>query len=309
MRERTVNLLRSKDFLRYLKGEKLHIAETVFPFCGGYLQVCADLLSFTPYPWYGVNEEIPRKEVKTMRKRICLLTALLLLSALLSGCQGPHMLGEFMLDNFYSEELKFPIVERSMDGAVIPCLNQERKSFMDFPARNMTILMFSVEKAEPYWAMAVRNQGHTDLSVEISHTLVTVSPGCSRWIYCSDASVPGDYNVIFHSQQDGLLSGSVELWQSENLTELVPVYRMTAKILKVLDGYFLAEPIQTSLDEETVVKFYGETPVLAGEEYNLHEGSIVEIGYSGPFLSSSPYYLDGIQSVRILSPAPVEALP
>lgn len=238
-----------------------------------------------------------------MRKRVCFLTALLLLSVLFSGCQGPHMLGEFMLENFYSEELKFPIVERTMDGAEIPCLQQERKAFMDFPTRNMTILMFSVEEAEPYWAIAVRNQGHTELTVEIGQTMVTLSPGSSRWIYRSEASAPGDYNVVFNAQQDGLLEGSVELWQSENLSDLVPVYRMRAKILKVLDGYFLAEPVRTSLEEGAAVKFYGETPVLAGESYNLHEGSIVEIGYSGPFSSTSPYYLDGIRSVKILSQA------
>ena len=233
-----------------------------------------------------------------MRKRIYLLAALLWLSALFSGCQSPHM-----LENFYSEELNFPIVERSMDGAEIPCFNQERKAFMDFPGRNMAILMFSVEKEESYWAMAVRNQGHTDLTVEVNQTEVTVCPGSSRWIYCSEASARGDYNVIFYSQQDGLLDGSAELWQSENLSDLVPTYRVTAKILKVLDGYFLAEPVRTSIGEEAALKFYGATPVLAGEEYNLHEGSIVEIGYSGPFLSTSPYYLDGISSVKILSKA------
>ena len=236
-----------------------------------------------------------------MRKRISMLAALLLLSTLFSGCRGPHM-----LENFYSEELNFPIVERSMEGAEIPCFSQERKAFLDFPDRNMTILMFSSEEEEPYWAIAVRNQGHTDLTAEINQTLVTVSPGSSKWIYCSEASAPGDYHVIFHSQQDGLLSGSAELWQSENLSDLVPVYRMTAKILKVLDGYFLAEPIRTSSEEEAAVKFYGATPVLAGEEYTLHEGSIVEIGYSGPFLSTSPYYLDGIRSVKILSQALTE---
>ena len=213
-----------------------------------------------------------------MRKRICLLTALLLLSALFSGCQGLHMLADYMLENLYSEELNFPMVERSLDGAEIPCLSQERKVFMGFPARNMTILMFDLEKTEPYWAIAVRNQGHTDLTAEINHTEVTVSPGSSKWIYCAEASVPGGYNVIFNAQQNGLLDGSVELWQSENLSDQVPVYRMRAKILKVLDGYFLAEPVRPSSGEETAVKFYGETPVLAGEEFNLHEGSIVEIG-------------------------------
>ena len=236
-----------------------------------------------------------------MKKGICLLTALLFLSSVFSGCQSPHMMGDFMLEKFYSEELNFPIVERNLDGAEIPCFSQERKAFMDFPDRNMTILMFSAQKEEPYWAIAVRNQGHTDLSVEISQTMVTVSPGSSKWIYCSEASAPGEYNVIFESQQDGLLSGSVELWQSEKLSDLVPVYRMTAKILKVLDGYFMAEPMQASSEEEAAVKFYGATPVLVGEEYELHEGSIVEIGYSGPFLSTSPYYLDGIRSVKILS--------
>ena len=233
-----------------------------------------------------------------MRKRICLLTALLLLSALFSGCRGPHV-----LENFYSEELNFPIVERSLDGAEIPCFSQERKAFLDFPDRNMTILLFSSEEKEPYWAIAVRNQGHTDLTAEVNKTLVTISPGSSKWIYCSEASASGDYHVIFHSQQDGLLNGSAELWQSENLSDLVPTYRMRAKILKVLDGYFLAEPIRTSIEEEGAVKFYGAIPVLAGEEYTLHEGSIVEIGYSGPFLSTSPYYLDGISSVKILSKA------
>ena len=282
-------------------GEAVSDCRNVFPFCGGCLWVCAALFSFVTYLWYGVNTDIPCKEVTCMRKRICLLTALLLLSVVFSGCQGPHMLGEFMLENFYSEELKFPIVERTMDGAEISCLSQERKAFMDFPTRNMTILMFTIEKEEPYWAIAVRNQGHTDLTVEIDQTEVTVSPGSSKWIYRSEASEPGDYNVIFNAQQDGLLSGSVELWQSEDLSDLVPVYRMTVKILKVLDGYFMAEPIKTSLVEETATKFYGATPVLAGEEYNLHEESIVEISYSGPFLSTSPYYLDGIQSVKILS--------
>ena len=230
-----------------------------------------------------------------------MLTALLLLSTLFAGCQGPHMLGEFMLENFYSEELKFPIVERTMDGAEISCLSQERKSFMDFPTRNMTILMFTIEEDEPYWAIAVRNQGHTDLTVEIDQTEVTVSPGSSKWIYRSEASDPGDYNVIFNAQQDGLLTGSVELWQSKNLSDLVPVYRIKAKILKVLDGYFLAEPVRVPLGQDDTMKFYGANPVLSGEEYNLHEGSIVEISYSGPFLSTSPYYLDGIRSVKILS--------
>ena len=192
-----------------------------------------------------------------MRKRIFILNALLFVSILFSGCQNNRILG-----GFYSEELNFPIVERSWDGAEIQCLSRERKSFMDFPTRNMTILMFSVEEEEPYWAIAVRNQGHTDLTVEIDQTEITISPGSSKWIYRSEESYPGDYNVIFNSQQDGLLSGSVELWQSDNLSDLVPVYRMTAKIIKVLDGYFLAEPIKTSLEKETSTKFYGATPVL-----------------------------------------------
>ena len=233
-----------------------------------------------------------------MKKKIIIFLCLSCL--MLTGCQEPQLLTEFLLTDYLEEELNYPLVVRSLEDAEIPCLQEHRYGYLEFPCRSTAGTSFETDEETPYWAIALRNHGHGTLTVSIDGSSVTVPAGTGSWIYTAKAAEPGEHVLSFSVESGGPMKGFMELWRSETPEKIVPSYQMNAKVISVHDDYFQAEPWHYEGVSKLPQVFYVSIGEKDRGQPELHPGDLVQISHCGDFTGSQPLVLREITELKVL---------
>ena len=227
-----------------------------------------------------------------MKRELILLSLVFLIAGLLLGCQGPEA-----AENFLEEERNYPLVVRELEGAGIPCQGRARSAYLNFPCRNSAVLGFEIKETTPFWGIALRNQGHTELKAELDARSFSVQPGESRWIYTAEAAETGEHLLTVSSESKGPLKGYAELWLAATPEAVCPGYELDGRILQVYDHYLQVEPWHYEGSRNIPDSFYVKLP--EGEQ-SFWENQMLRIFYSGKFSENTPPLLEEVRKLTIL---------